>query len=65
MAKQNKLVEKDTERDKFEISNGNRLVLETIPQIMENKKWRTELRKLVLNFKQEQILKHHAERGFL
>lgn len=65
MEKNNKQkVNEPTDRDKFDISDGNRKVLETIPLMMTTPKWRIKLRKLVLDFIQEQILQHHAERGF-
>ena len=37
-------------RNKFNISNGNLKVLETIPKMMKNKKYRNILRKLTLDF---------------
>jgi hypothetical protein len=36
--------------NKFNISDGNLKVLETIPRMMKNKEYRTILRKLVLDF---------------
>lgn len=51
--------------DEFKISSGNRRVLEMIPAMMENPKYRKELRRLSLHYLQEETLKHHAERGFI
>lgn len=41
------------ERNKFNISDGNLKVLETIPKMMKNEKYRTELRRLCLDFLSE------------
>lgn len=51
--------------DEFKISGGNRRVLEMIPVMMLNAKYRKELRRLALHFLQEGYLKNYAERGFL
>ena len=56
---------RDPKRDLFDISNGNLAVLQTIPEMMKNKKYRTELRKLALDFLQEKILQEHAQGGFI
>ena len=53
------------ERDKFEISNGNLVVLTSIPEMMKIPKYRNKLRRIVIDFIQEKTLKFHAERGFL
>lgn len=49
-------------KNKFDISDGNLEVLKTIPEMMNDPKWREELRRLVLNYKTSQILKskHHT-----
>jgi len=37
-------------KDMYKISNGNLKVLETIPYMMREKKWRKKIRMLVLDF---------------
>lgn len=37
-------------KDKFEISDGNQIVLERIPEMMKYPFWRNQLRKLTLEF---------------
>lgn len=41
---------KTRQENQFDISLGNLKVLETIPKMMKNEKWRNELRKLVLAY---------------
>jgi hypothetical protein len=53
----------EEDRNKFDISDGNIKVLETIPIMMIEDKWRTKLRKLVLDFKSEKILRGMNHRG--
>jgi len=56
---------KDPKHDLFEVSNGNLIVLQTIPEMMKYEEWRSKLRMLILEYKQAKILQNHAERGFI
>jgi hypothetical protein len=40
----------DSKKDNFKISAGNIMVLQTIPRMMQTKRYRTELRRLCLDF---------------
>ena len=44
------IIQTEKKRNIFEISAGNKKVLELIPSMMEDKHFRDELRKLVLEF---------------
>lgn len=46
----------ERKRDVFEITGGNLEVLKTIPEMMQDPKWRKEIRRLVLDYKSEKIL---------
>lgn len=48
------------EKDVFRLSFGNKRVLEAIPSMMEDKKFRRELRKLVLEFMVEKDWRNMA-----
>jgi len=43
-------MEKDKTRDQFKLSGGNLKVLETIPEMMNNKIWRRRIRELVIKY---------------
>ena len=43
-------------KDKFDISDGNLEVLKIIPEMMNDPKWRDELRRLVLDYRTSEIL---------
>lgn len=43
-------IEKKRKENQFDVSDGNIKVLETIPKMMANEKYRKELRKLTLNY---------------
>jgi len=47
--------------DCYELSGGNRTVLETIPLMMEDKKYRIQLRALTIKF----LAKRNIQRGRL
>lgn len=47
--------------DQFDLSKGNLIVLQTIPEMMTKPKWRRLLRNLVINYKNEKS----QERGFI
>jgi hypothetical protein len=52
-------------KNKFEVSNGNLKVLESIPRMMIDPIWRIKLRRLVMNFLYRDIQKRNTtERGF-
>jgi len=41
----------DKERNKFDVSKGNIVVLQTLVEMMEYDFWRNQLRKLVFDYK--------------
>ena len=49
------------EGNKFELSDGNLKVLEMIPRMMKDEKYRKELRKLCLNFLSEKVTSCRGE----
>ena len=51
-------------RNNYEISYGNLEVLKTIPEMMNDKQYRDKLRKLVLDYKTKEILKHGKGKMF-
>jgi hypothetical protein len=47
----------DSERDLFNVSKGNITVLEVIPRMMQNEKYRALLRKLAIDFLYGEVTK--------
>jgi hypothetical protein len=57
MEKKQKMEEKKELRDTFQISLGNRKVLELIPSMMEDNHFRYELRRLASDFLSAEIFR--------
>jgi hypothetical protein len=56
--KTNNPIQTEKKRNTFEISEGNKKVLELIPSMMEDESFRDELRKLALEFITKDTLRH-------
>jgi len=52
-------------RNEYKISNGNLEVLKSIPEMMKDNKYRERLRRLVLEYKTDEILKHGKGKMFM
>jgi len=55
-------MKKERDRNKFEITYGNLIVLKTIPDMMIEKSWRNKLRKLVIEYIIEQSYKNKLKK---